>query len=88
LEAGEIVDKKSVDLTLLVVSFGAFMVLVLTRLSFVLEYSSPRGDTNSSSFLDNSHGVLPEALFLGFLMIVLLASSIFFFVRLVRSNSN
>lgn len=82
-------DKKKIDLTLFVVSFGALMVLMLTRLSFVLDYSFPKGDVSGSAadiFYRGSTEALPEAQILGVLMIALAVSSIIFLVRLLKSS--
>lgn len=73
------------------------MILILTKLSFVLEFSfskeNPKRNvselvippTNGFQF-DAAQAADPEAQILGILMVLLFVSTIFFTVRLVRAK--
>ena len=88
-------DKKKIDLTLFVVSFGALIVLLLTRLSFVMEYAFAKKSTtqrsdgkgfNAESPFYNGHEAHPDAQILGALIIALSIAAIIFLIRVLKSS--
>lgn len=79
---------KNTNLVLLVVSFGALLLLLLTKLEYVLFYAKdyPVRDPKSDPFAPKyvSHAAEPEALIFGFLMIALAVGTVFFLFRLLK----
>lgn len=79
---------KNTNLVLFIVSFGALLLLLLTKLEFVLMYGKDYQvrDPKSSPYLPKyfSHAAEPEALIFGFLMIALAAGTVFFLYRLLK----
>lgn len=76
------------NLVLFIVSFGAFMLLVLTRLEYVLAYGTVYQvrDPLSSPFKPKmiEHPAQADAQFLGVLMVLLAVGSVFFLIRLLK----
>ncbi len=79
---------KNTNLVLFIVSFGALLLLLLTKLEFVLMYGSSYEvrDPKSSPYLPKylSHAAEPEAQIFGFLIIAVAAGTVFFLFRLLK----
>ena len=75
---------KNSNLILFLVFFASFLLLILTKLEYVVEFSQTKPDTNISSFVSNAHAALLDAQMLGFLMVVLAGGSVFFLYKLLK----
>lgn len=78
---------KNKDLILFMVSFGSLLVLVLTRLDYVLTYAMRESGTTEVNVFSGkryNYGPLLDAQILGILMIVLAIGSLYFLVKVVR----
>lgn len=85
--AGGIVNKNT-NLILFIVSFGSLLLLMLTRLDYVLTYGTDYQvrDTTKSPFNPTmiTHPAQPDAQILGLLMVVLAIGSVIFLVKTLK----
>lgn len=87
---------KNTNLILFSISFGALLVLLFTKLEYVLKFGKEYlvRDPKTSPFVSLtykngvSHAAEPEALIYGSLMFVLLAGCIFFLIRLLKESAD
>lgn len=80
-------NKATTNLVLFVVSFGALLLLLLTKLEYVMTYAFERqGINNKDPFSGKTiaYGPEPDAQILGLLMIVLAIGSLYSLVKVVR----
>lgn len=84
---------KNIYLALALASFVGFMVLLITKLEFVMAYGFPYAGYNDNKVFHKPEDLvmlpaLPEAVLLGWLLVILAILSIFFAIKALRLKSN
>ena len=76
------------NLVLFLVSFGALLLLLLTKLEYVLVYATdyqvrdPKSSLYAPKYL--SHPAEPDAMIFGFLMVALAVGAVYFLFKLLK----
>ncbi len=84
---------KNSYLALALASFVGFMVLIITKLEFVMAYGFPYAGYDDNKVFHKPEDLvmlpaLPEAVLLGWLMVILSILCIYFAVKALRLKSN